>query len=355
MNRSIIFRWVCIPGVLSALLPSALASSNVQWDPLYVPAAISPLSMHTQLLAIERAGTALVAAGWRGHILVAEDADADWTQMPVPVSVDLTALSFPTATTGWAVGHGGIVLKTRDGGRSWSRQLDGMSTAALMAGYYRPFADAGDEAALQAISEIEINTADGPELPWLDVEFQNERNGLVVGSFNTILETTDGGHTWRPLLDRVDNPEALHLNAVSTIAGTVYLASERGVLFKRDADGSFRRVETGYEGTWFGVVGNASVLLAYGLRGTLWRSQDQGTNWHPVDSGTTASLTGATTLDDGRITLVSQGGDVLLVSADGLSITPLKAAPGARLSGVAGDGTRGVVVAGTRGVQAVAF
>jgi len=354
MTFSLIQHRLCAAGGLLALLP-ALSASSSAWDPLYVPAQLSPLAAHTQLLAVERVGDALVAAGWRGHIVLANEVNPVWIQAQVPVSTDLTALSFPTRARGWAVGHAGVVLKTTDGGHTWERQLDGRAAGTLMAEYYRVRADAGDQAAARALADIELNTAEGPEeLPWLDVDFRDESHGLLVGSFNMILETADGGQSWTPLLERVDNPEALHLNAVSTIAGEVYLASERGVVFKRDANGDFQRLDTGYEGTWFGVTGNPSVLLAYGLRGTLYRSEDRGLHWCPVDSGVTAALTGAAVLDNGEMVLVSQGGDVLRVSADGRSVTVLKRAMGARLAGVVAARSQ-VVVVGTRGVQTVAF
>jgi len=355
MIASILQRVVYTAGMGIALWPLSAAPGAREVDPLLVPAELSPLALHTQLLAVENTGVGWVAAGWRGHILLAASVDSGWTQAQVPVSVDLTALSFPNTRTGWAVGHGGVVLKTMDGGSTWQRELDGMAVAELMTGYYRPLADAGDEAAVQALTEIEINTAEGPELPWLDVDFQDEQHGLVVGSFNMILETRDGGHSWRPLLDQMDNPEALHLNSVTTVGEDIYIASERGVVFKRDkhdGGGRFRKLDTGYEGSWFGVVGNASVLLAYGLRGTLYRSADGGMHWQPLDSGTAASLTGAATLDDGRMLLVSQGGDVLLVNADALSVTTLAAAMGTRFAGVTGMGSQ-VLVVGTQGVQVI--
>src|SRR5690606_22399355 len=95
-----------------------------------IKAAKSPLT------AIARAGDRLVAVGQRGHILVSEDAGKSWSQASVPVSSDLVAVSFASASHGWAVGHGGVVLKTEDGGLSWAVQLDGHQSSELILDYY---------------------------------------------------------------------------------------------------------------------------------------------------------------------------------------------------------------------------
>jgi photosystem II stability/assembly factor-like uncharacterized protein len=42
-----------------------------------------------------------------------------------------------------------------------------------------------------------------------------------------------------------------------------------------------------YEGSLFGVIGTAqpNTLLAYGLRGNLFRSTDFGDSWQPIELG----------------------------------------------------------------------
>lgn len=99
-------------------------------QPLDVPARSSPFASSSPLLSVATAGQRLVAAGWRGHIVHSDDQGVTWKHAQVPVSVDLVALSFPTAMQGWAVGHGGVILHTKDGGGTWQRQADGRSLGA---------------------------------------------------------------------------------------------------------------------------------------------------------------------------------------------------------------------------------
>ena len=44
-------------------------------------------------------------------------------------------------------------------------------------------------------------------------------------------------------------------------------------------------------------------MLAYGLRGTAYRSRDGGQNWEAVDTGITGSITAGQVLPDGRLLL----------------------------------------------------
>jgi len=243
--------------VVSLMQATTAAAQGAFVDPLDAPAEASPLAQHSQLLAITRAGSRLVAAGMRGHILYSDDDGRTWTQAKVPVSVALTALSFPTPEQGWAAGHSGVVLHSGDGGQSWELQLDGRRTATDMIAFYKGLAGGGDEAAARLAQELPINWQDGPEQPWLGVWFADEQQGFVGGAFNLMLETRDGGRSWTPWTHRVDNPDALHLNAIEKIGSALYMPSERGVVFRmREGEERFRALQTAYTGSFFGICGD---------------------------------------------------------------------------------------------------
>src|SRR3546814_394862 len=74
-------------------------------DPLDTPAIASALSDQHLINGLARAGDRVIAVGQRGHILLSDDDGAHWAQAKVPVSSDLTAVSFPPARDGLAVGH----------------------------------------------------------------------------------------------------------------------------------------------------------------------------------------------------------------------------------------------------------
>src|SRR5690606_10281348 len=101
-------------------------------DVLETPAAESQLAAQTLLTDVTRAGDRVVTVGARGHILYSDDEGSTWTQAQVPVSTLITAVDFGDAENGWAVGHGAVILRTRDGGATWVKQFDGHEASELI-------------------------------------------------------------------------------------------------------------------------------------------------------------------------------------------------------------------------------
>ncbi len=89
------------------------------------------------------------------------DAEAPWVwQNPLPQGNDLRGASFVDAKTGTVVGYYGTIVRTTDGGNSWTIQTSGTTQN------------------LWAVSFADVN------------------NGTAVGEGGTILRTTDGGGFW---------------------------------------------------------------------------------------------------------------------------------------------------------------
>jgi photosystem II stability/assembly factor-like uncharacterized protein len=184
-------------------------------DALDTPARLSPRAVRSPVFALAPVDADhIVGVGPRGHILRSADRGKTWTQQPSPVSTDLVAAHFPTPKLGWAVGHDGVVLRSTDGGVSWTRVLDGRGLGKLMVSYYEKVLGAGDQSVSKALADAKRMAAEGPTKPFLSVFFRSEREGWLVGQFNLILYTADGGATWEPWLDRTENPEGLSLHAI---------------------------------------------------------------------------------------------------------------------------------------------
>ena len=106
-------------------------------------------------------------------------------------------MAFADATHGWAVGAGGTILATIDGGASWHTQSSGTSSA------------------LSAVA------------------FADATHGWAVGAAGTILASTDGGTTWTAqssattsALSAVTFADAIHGWAVG--AGGIIVATTTG-------------------------------------------------------------------------------------------------------------------------------
>lgn len=347
-QKSRFFR-TAFAGVVLAVSMTALAYKT----PVEEPATPSKLAALTPLIGVDKAGKRIVAVGLRGHIVYSDDEGKTWTQAQVPVSSDLVAVSFADEKNGWAVGHYGVVLHTADGGASWSKQLDGKAAAEITLKYYEAKAGADltpevERAARQAKALVdEANTQ-----TILDVSFVNDREGYIVGTFNRIFRTEDGGKTWTPLMDRTDNPKELHFYAIHSNAKATYLTGEQGMVWRLDKDKNrFVAMQTPYNGTLFGLIIDDGALLAYGMRGSLLRSGDEGKTWERVQLGNQAGIGGGTVLAEGLIAIANQAGGVLLSSDHGKTFQPVKTTRPMSYFGVKPIAERKVVLVGSEGAR----
>lgn len=308
-------------------------------DPLVQPSAQSAGAASAFLMAAARAGDRLVAAGEAGIILLSDDYGRSWTQAQVPVSVSITAVHFATPQQGWAVGHSGVVLGTSDGGAQWTLLLDGNRIAALPV--------VGGEVSAGAPPA-------NPGDPLLDVYFRDAQHGHAVGAFGLMLRTDDGGKTWVHCNGVLPNPEGRHLYAIRPSGDALYVVGESGSIFvSRDGGASFARVNSPYEGSFFGLATpGPGELVVFGLRGNAFHSADDGASWTRIEAGSGASWTGATAFGAGGVLMVSQSGEIAASQDGGRSFRLL----GQRLpplSAVAATADGRAVAIGVRGAMAV--
>lgn len=351
-----ILKWALLTGLAAAIgapfCRPVVAQGFV--DVLDSPAQFSPLAQHGLLVGLTSAGQRLVAVGQRGHILFSDDHGQRWQQASVPVSSDLVAVHFPTPSHGWAVGHDGVVLHSADGGANWQRQFDGRQVGPLMLAHYQALVAANpqDERLAALVREAERMTAEGADKPLLDVWFENEQVGYIVGAFNLIFRTENGGKSWTPWMERTDNPSALNLYAIRPAGGELYIAGEQGLLLRLDrAVDRFLAIPTPYAGSFFGILGKPGTALVFGLRGNVFRSVNGGASWSPVETGLPVSITAGTELADGRLALLSQAGHLLLSSDDGANFRLQPQAAMAPVAAAQAAGPGALVLVGTRGVR----
>jgi photosystem II stability/assembly factor-like uncharacterized protein len=341
-----------------------------------------PLAHRSLLLDIAAVGERLVAVGERGHILVSDAPESGWQQAQVPTRQMLTAVHFADARRGWAVGHDGLVLVTSNGGMDWSRQYDGL---ALQASYNRgklqrlndrrialekslaAAENPGERAGIMsALEELELDIEDAEYAieaplqtpPLLDIWFRDALHGYAVGAFGTLLVTDDGGVTWLRAGERLDNPQKMHLNGVAgDEQGGVWIAAETGLLFRsRDGGETWVSLDSPYEGTFFGIARapDSGRLIAYGLRGNAFYSDDGGDSWRRSSTETDRSIAGGSWLNDRFVVLVGNVGSLLVSRDGGQSFTDRSLPSRLNLSAVAAQhgrlfavGQGGVYQAGT--------
>ena len=196
-----------------------------------------------------------------------EDAGHTWIERSIPQSLDaythLRDVACLDADRAVAVGYNGIIIRTEDGGQTWttiqrsiSDHLCGVYFSDSQHGWAVGY-DTGDTEDFNPFNSYEgivMYTEDGG-LTWIkqyrnqgvvltDVHFIDQNTGIAVGgkgsSLNSsstsywgyILVTRDGGATWNV----ADLPKAENLRGIRTFSdGRVYIAGSRGFIARTDS------------------------------------------------------------------------------------------------------------------------
>jgi photosystem II stability/assembly factor-like uncharacterized protein len=147
---------------------------------------------------------------YNGVVVHALGADAAWNRQPSQAARGnaLPATAFADSLHGWAVGDGGTVIHTSDGGRTWSAQ------------------DSSVDVGLEGVA------------------FADEHTGFAVGDSGTFLATTDGGSSWTAQSAPSDLPTQTRVYAVATLdgrsawavddSGGVELTIDGGTIWRRE-------------------------------------------------------------------------------------------------------------------------
>ncbi len=247
---------------------------------------IAPLASHSLLLDAERIGDDLIAVGERGHILISVDNGNSWKQMSVPIRATLTGVHFNDSQNGWVVGHDQVILRTRDGGKSWEQVYENIDAQS----------------------------------PLLDIFFLDANHGYAIGAYGQFLESFDAGDSWE---GRWISEDDFHLNEMIAVGDQLFIAAEAGFAYRSDDDGqNWTLLDPDYHGSFFGIFPvEGESLLLFGLRGHLFRSDNGGEEWTPVKTGINASLTSGLQLDDGTLVITGLAGAVLISQDNGHSFT----------------------------------
>lgn len=278
-----------------------------------------PLAARSLLLDGARRGDRIISVGERGHVLVSADCGLTWVQAKVPTRALLTAVTMVGRELAWVVGHGPVVLHSRNGGANWVRQ-------------HLP------ESAVE---------------PLLDVWFANDRQGVAIGAFGRIMRTEDGGETWHAGV--IDDREP-HANAIlQSSERTLHVAAEFGMIFaSNDVGRSWTALDVPHGGSFFDILNlGGGSLLAYGLRGRLVRSRNGGLRWTAIESGSAETLLAGLVRDDGTVLLGGLRGTLLISRDGGLTFQAKRRRSRGAISAFVDLSPRGILLLGEGGLEVV--
>jgi photosystem II stability/assembly factor-like uncharacterized protein len=233
------------------------------------------------------------------------------------VNRTLTSVAFKDAHAGVAVGHGASVVRTEDGGATWSR--------------------------------VPLEEAEPESL--LGVANLGGDHFVAYGAFGMYFDSTDAGRTWQRRTVIAEDFDR-HISQVLPIGSSLFLVAESGTLARSDDGGTtWVALTSPYAGSYFAtLVTKGGALLAFGMRGNVYRTTDLGATWQKVDLATTASLMSGRQLADGRILLVGNSG-LLAVSKDDGQTLDLHWSPARRGFAALAETSGEVILVGESGIS----
>lgn len=223
--------------------------------------SVSQNQTQLALLAVERRGAHTVAVGQMGIVLV-EDGPGSWKKYDSGIEHRLLAVSVNSSGLAVAVGEFGTVIKSGDGGHTWSEDKPDWASMA------DPDTFGTGEPTLYAVNVSEDNQI------------------TIAGEFGVIMRSGDGGGTWhavRPVQAKA--PTIFAMQLVPAGQGNSYAVGQTGeFLVSVDGGATWEEKRRNTQANLLGVASSRSgEVVITGMR-AMMQSDDSGASFSFLDN-----------------------------------------------------------------------
>ncbi|MCK6612849.1 MAG: protein kinase [Ignavibacteriaceae bacterium] len=240
---------------------------------------------------------------------------SSWLALNSGITSNLNSLTFVNYGLGFAVGEGGVIIKSTDGGNSWERILppdslnffdvryNGVSSLFVTADGGKMYKSADD-----GLTWLPVPTGISETL--FRIYFIGNGNGYAVGSRGAMIRTTDNGLTWT----RVITPTQSLLYSVHFFNSQSGMAvGWNGTIIKTTDGGYTWRQLSAFTDKYFRDIyltgSDEAIVVAAG--GEIYRTTDGGENWLSVESKTNSGLVSVLFTDDSNGIITGNKGEIL--------------------------------------------
>lgn len=301
------------------LLPLSVQAQNSDWS-VYAP---WPQGNSLNSVCALSENTA-VAVGENASILKTTDGGVTWTVLDFSFyMMDFNSVFFYDALNGWIVGRGESyrVFKTTNGGESWevldapANNLNAVYFVSPTIGWTigingHPYksTDGGytwidPGAIVSGCNDIFFIDAD---TGWAVTTFVSKLNTEDMG---WIYKTTNGGTVWSSQSLPISGAYAVHFT--SPLIGIV-CGPNGGIARTTDGGASWYPISVGTAASFYSIdFADAQYGWITGESGVIYYTMDGGENWAPQTSGLTSILNGISAGSTGEVWAVGNGGNII--------------------------------------------
>jgi photosystem II stability/assembly factor-like uncharacterized protein len=249
----------------------SISGLNAQWTQL-----ILGTNANFQDICVSLTDNNYIFVAGGEEMFKSTDEGDSWTEMSQSFTTTLWGISFPTNNIGYVCSNDGYVLKTTDGGNSWSVSLQLSSGGFDRVSFKDAMNGIASGTAIYTTSDGGANWTKTQDNGYWGLDYA-EGDVYYANSLTQIKKTLDNGATWTGLKNDIN---AL-FGTISFYDDTHGLTGDAGKVWLSD-DGGLSWTE--YTSPGFGI-NRAAVRLDYdtsfisGEDGLIYKTTDHGDNW----------------------------------------------------------------------------
>ncbi|CAN5397181.1 hypothetical protein BH11BAC2_BH11BAC2_19700 [soil metagenome] len=289
---------------------------GINWNALSNPGGGSSINYYSVLFSSADTG---IVGGTDGFNLRTVDGGVNWSVIGQPGWFKGFDIDAGNSQTIYMAAANGEVIKSTDGGNSWSSQiqrisetiLHGVSAASAQnifaAGDFGTILKSGNAGTTWAVQTTPVFDN------FYDIAFINGTTGVAVGDFGQMVRTTNGGTVW----NTVTSPVTDNLNAICKASSTtLYAVGLNDAVIKSTNSGqSFSNVITPLSGLGFGNTDVFFIAADTGWVCTdgseIMYTTDGGVNWGISSIPSIGPITGISFTDASNGWACTYNGEIL--------------------------------------------
>lgn len=227
----------------------------------------------------------------------------NWQKInPYPTVEQVERLYFYNSSFGIGGGNNGVIIRTTDGGLTWSEVLvssnyDGIKDASFTSattGYTCGYQLSIYKTTDAGLTWTTLTRTPGSNKGYWHILFTDANTGYVAGDEGIIKKTTDAGITWTTQNSGVSYliTKLVAINS-TTIVGVGYGSNNYRVLKTTNGGTTWTEKNSGSTSIFLSACyAGSNIIYAGNAAGAVYKSTDAGETWSTVTSPTTKSIYG---------------------------------------------------------------